>query len=281
VDIQKLRIVPADNLPMILSDFNIKPRGLINNDTKNINIEEQDQLIGKRLPIGYPTDFQGPSIKFRDGPIASIEIESTGLLGLNAFKRVSPPNLEKETSSNMSFKFNNFTDFIGLGQLTAKDKAGPEINNFDVLIPEVKTVSARVKKFTANIGVGSSSAVKTASVPETGQGSASSFGTLNIFAVKPSWIRISDIGKKVVFEKILKSGEVLKIKRNWLNGNLRAGNAKDLFFSLDGVTYGPVSETRKVITKFKIDPEYIFDSLKINLLKDSFLNKTYAQRESL
>jgi hypothetical protein len=74
---------------------------------------------------------------------------------------------------------------------------------------------------------------------------------------------------------------VLKIKRNWLNGNLRAGNAKDLFFSLDGVTYGPVSETRKVITKFKIDPKYIFDSLKINLLKDSFLNKTYAQRESL
>ena len=54
--------------------------------------------------------------------------------------------------------------------------------------------------------------------------------TLNIFAVNPSWIRIKDEGRKVVVEKILKAGEVLEIKNNWFNGNLRAGNAKDLFF---------------------------------------------------
>ena len=54
--------------------------------------------------------------------------------------------------------------------------------------------------------------------------------TLNIFAVSPSWIRIKDEGKRVVVEKILKAGEVLEIKANWLNGNLRAGNAKICFF---------------------------------------------------
>ena len=105
--------------------------------------------------------------------------------------------------------------------------------------------------------------------------------TLNIFAVNPSWIRIKDEGRKVVVEKILKAGEVLEIKDNWLNGNLRAGNAKDLFFSLNGVTYGPVSDKRKVIKNFKIDPQNIFNSLKINELKDIYLNSLLSKKRTL
>ena len=105
--------------------------------------------------------------------------------------------------------------------------------------------------------------------------------TINIFAVNPSWIRIKDEGRKVVVEKILKAGEVLEIKNNWFNGNLRAGNAKDLFFSLNGVTYGPVSDKRKVIKNFKIDPQNIFNSLKINELKDSYLNSLLNKQRTL
>ena len=82
-------------------------------------------------------------------------------------------------------------------------------------------------------------------------------------------------------EKILKAGEVLKIKSKWLNGNLRAGNAKDLFFSLNGVTYGPISEKRKVIKNFKIDPQNIFNSLQINDLKDGYLNSFVNKKRSL
>ena len=82
-------------------------------------------------------------------------------------------------------------------------------------------------------------------------------------------------------EKILKAGEVLEIKDNWFNGNLRAGNAKDLFFSLNGVTYGPVSDKRKVIKNFKIDPQNIFNSLKINELKDSYLNSLLNKKRTL
>ena len=99
--------------------------------------------------------------------------------------------------------------------------------------------------------------------------------------MNPSWIRIKDEGRKVVVEKILKAGEVLEIKDNWLNGNLRAGNAKDLFFSLNGVTYGPVSDKSKVIKNFKIDPQNIFNSLKINELKDSYLNSLLNKKRTL
>ena len=104
--------------------------------------------------------------------------------------------------------------------------------------------------------------------------------SINIFATNPSWIRINDKGSTVVFEKILKAGEVLEIKDNWVNGTLRAGNAKDLFFSLNGVTYGPVSDSRKVIKNFKIDAQNIFKSLKINDLKDGYLNSFLNNRKS-
>jgi hypothetical protein len=105
--------------------------------------------------------------------------------------------------------------------------------------------------------------------------------TLNIFAVNPSWIRIKDGARQVVVEKILKAGEVLEIENKWFNGDLRAGNAKDLFFSLNGVTYGPVSDKRKVIKNFKIDPQNIFNSLKINDLEDSYLNGLLKKKRSL
>ena len=72
-----------------------------------------------------------------------------------------------------------------------------------------------------------------------------------------------------------------EIKNNWFNGNLRAGNAKDLFFSLNGITYGPVSDKRKVIKNFKIDPQNIFNSLKINELKDSYLNSLLNKERTL
>ena len=85
----------------------------------------------------------------------------------------------------------------------------------------------------------------------------------------------------MVFEKILKAGEVLEIKSNWINGNLRAGNAKDLFFSLNGVTYGPVSDSRKVIKNFRIDPQNIFKSLKINDLKGGYLDGFLSKKRSL
>ena len=79
----------------------------------------------------------------------------------------------------------------------------------------------------------------------------------------------------------LKLVKVLEIKNKWCNGNLRAGNAKDLFFSLNGVTYGPVSDKRKVIKNFKIDPQNIFNSLRINELKDSYLNSLLNKKRTL
>ena len=86
--------------------------------------------------------------------------------------------------------------------------------------------------------------------------------------------------RQVVVEKILKAGEVLEIENKWFNGDLRTRNAKDLFFSLNGVTYGPVSDKENG-QSFKIDPQNIFNSLKINDLEDSYLNGLLKKKRSL
>ena len=279
VDIQKLRIVPADNLPIILSEFKLDSAELVKEK------ESQDAL--------YPSNFletvdiqqtkvkntQAPKVKYRDGPISNIKVEDVGLLGLNVPK-VGGNFYAKsnEISKQITFKSMGVSEFFGLeGYLnTDTSMQNSEIQqsikslpiNSESSILQEKT-NASPYSINANGGPDDKVSIEVSSLD------------LNIFAIKPSWIRIKNEEKKVVFEKILKSGDVLKIKKDWLNGNLRAGNARDLFFSLDGVTYGPVSSSRTVIKKFKIDPDFIFDTLKINHLKDSFMNKSLSLKKSL
>ncbi len=279
IDIQKLRIVPADNLPAVVSDFKLDSAKLVTEKEKQESIYFSEFLETVDIQLGEVRNTKSPEINYRDGPIANIKIEDVGLLGLNTprVKRNSYTEQNK-VAKKVTIKSIEISEFLGLDTNTTIDKTtqtGTVERNISVL----KGYSDPLE-LEKNINF---SQYRPDSAKKLDNEVASKINNLdlNIFAVKPSWIRIKDEEKNVVFEKILKSGEVLKIKKKWLNGNLRAGNAVDLFFSLDGITYGPVSDTRKVIKKFKIDPDYIFETLKINHLKDSFLNKSLSLRNSL
>jgi len=223
--------------------------------------------------VSESSKLVAPQVSYRDGPIMHLQIEDVGVLGTNSTKLDrSLPILSSSVGSVREVLVNRF-DFGSV----------PEFG----VSSSVKTVEAGIKPDQL---VNSKSALEDYQRPQQGIISPhkengvvveQSETTLNIFAVNPSWIRIKDEGRKIVVERILKAGEVLEIKDNWLNGNLRAGNAKDLFFSLNGVTYGPVSDKSKVIKNFKIDPQNIFNSLKINELKDSYLNSLLNKKRTL
>ncbi len=277
VDIQKLRIVPADNLPIIVSEFRIDSAKLVK-EKEGPYYSNFVEKIGIEPDAVKDTNI--PKVKYRDGPISNIKLEEVGLLGLNAPKIeknffVGSSEISKELSSFQSMKF---SEFIGLEQYSSiktATKSNWIEKNLENVTANRENSSLQNKKNSTSYKMD-----KIRELENKGSNKISSLD-LNIFAVKPSWIRIKDEQKKVVYEKILKSGEVLKIKKGWLNGNLRAGNARDLFFLLDGVTYGPVSNSKTVIKKFKINPDFIFDTLKINHLKDSFMNKSLSLRKSL
>ena len=280
IDIQKLKIVPADNLPIIMSEMNIRSIGITTENKAN-GYQSASKVSGySENSLSGDFKLVSPQVSYRDGPIVNLQIEDIGVLGMNSTKLYkSLPNVNasghsKKGKSTKKFDFGVVPEFGISPSSEGMDHSGVRRDIASTLAP---------KKSKSAIGTDFKSLA--AEVPRM-HNNKNIFGsenetTLNIFAVNPSWIRIKDEGKSVVVEKILKAGEVLEIKANWLNGNLRAGNAKDLFFSLNGVTYGPVSDKRKVIKNFKIDPQNIFNSLKINDLKDSYLNSFLNKQRSL
>ena len=269
IDIQKLKIVPADSLPIIMSEMNLRSSEIIGE--KKI---KSYQLKGSELgsisdEVSESMTLESPQVSFRDGPIVNLKLEDIGVLGLNSTK-LSEPSLNSNVSKRQSGDV--FTQNIDPG-------IAPE---FHLSIASGLSVSNTLENFNSEENYGSVTVDKSLlSQQEKDNIAVDKVRTsINIFATKPSWIRINDKGSSVVFEKILKAGEGLEIKDNWFDGTLRAGNAKDLFFLLNGVTYGPVSDSRKVIKNFKIDAQNIFKSLKINDLKDSYLNSLLNNRRS-
>ena len=272
IDIQKLKIVPADNLPMIMSEMNLQSSEVLSENKLNRYQFARKEFEANEYKVSESSKLVAPKVSYRDGPIMSLQIEDIGVLGTN------------------STKLNRSLPFISSSVESAREVT---VNKFDFGSEPEFSVAASVK--TGVAGLKSEQLAKSKIVLDYQSLDQGVIGpnkkngvvvkqnetTLNIFAVNPSWIRIKDEGRKVVVEKILKAGEVLEIKNNWFNGNLRAGNAKDLFFSLNGVTYGPVSDKRKVIKNFKIDPQNIFNSLKINELKDSYLNTLLNKKRTL
>ena len=280
IDIQKLKIVPADNLPIIMSEMNIQSLEIINENKLN-----QFQFSSKRLDAtGNKLSENGkldlPQVSYRDGPIVNLQLEDIGVLGANSTKlnkRLPNVSFSKDYMKEVSTRIFDYGVVPEFGSSSSFD--GIEYQEF-----KKNVVVSRVQK-TSKLSISSDFQgvdQEVVNLPRNKNLVGNESGTnLNIFAISPSWIRIKDEGKRVVVEKILKAGEVLEIKANWLNGNLRAGNAKDLFFSLNGVTYGPVSSKRNVVKNFKIDPQNIFNSLKINDLKDNYLNSLLKRQRSL
>ena len=272
IDIQKLKIVPADNLPIIMSEMNLQPSQVFNENKLDRYKFARKEFETSEYKVSENNNLVAPRVYYRDGPIMSLQLEDIGVLGANSTKLekllpyISLPVGSEREFSGTKFDFGKVPEFGVVASL----EVGKGFSNPKQLSEPHTTLD--FQKLNQGIGIQHDNNDSVAKKGVT---------TLNIFAVNPSWIRIKDEGRKVVVEKILKAGEVLEIKNNWLNGNLRAGNAKDLFFSLNGVTYGPVSDKRKVIKNFKIDPQNIFNSLKINELKDSYLNSLLNKKRTL
>ena len=281
IDIQKLKIVPADNLPIIMSEMNLHSSEIVNENKINSFQLATKDFDNIKFEISENIKLASPKVSYRDGPIVDLRLEDIGVLGINSMKldgalpstSVSV-GVMKEEAIAKNFDYGVLPEFGELGSNENKKFTDIKIGMTGPLEEGVTSNKIRQDILSGNqytFSVNKKDNV-VGNRPET---------TLNIFAVNPSWIRIKDEESQVVVEKILKAGEVLEIKNNWFNGDLRAGNAKDLFFSLNGVTYGPVSDKRKVIKNFKIDPQNIFNSLKINDLEDSYLNSLLNKKRSL
>ncbi|PRX38189.1 protein RodZ, contains Xre-like HTH and DUF4115 domains [Meinhardsimonia xiamenensis] len=105
-----------------------------------------------------------------------------------------------------------------------------------------------------------------------------------MFAVRPSWVRVSAPDGTVLFEKILDAGERYVLPPTEEPPLLRAGNAGSVYFAIAGKTYGPAGKGPSVVKNVALAPEALREAYPVaDLARDRDLAKyvEVAEAESL
>lgn len=93
-----------------------------------------------------------------------------------------------------------------------------------------------------------------------------------IFAVRPSWVRVSAADGSVLFEKILDAGERYVLPATQEPPVLRSGNAGAVYFAVNGQAYGPAGSESGVVKNVALTVDGIKGSFVLaDLSKDSAL----------
>ncbi len=93
-----------------------------------------------------------------------------------------------------------------------------------------------------------------------------------LFAVRPSWVRVSAADGTVLFEKILDSGEQYVLPKTDDAPLLRAGNAGSVYFAVNGENFGPAGAGPSVVKNVALTPVDLKEAYQVaDLTKDSDL----------
>ena len=76
---------------------------------------------------------------------------------------------------------------------------------------------------------------------------------VEVVAVCPAWVRVSAADGTVLFEKILDAGERYTVPALQQAPVLRSGNSGSVYFSVNGVTYGPAAPGAQVVKNVSLD----------------------------
>jgi len=86
---------------------------------------------------------------------------------------------------------------------------------------------------------------------------------VEIFAVRPAWVRVSAADGTVILEKILDAGERFALPASDAPPLLRAGNTGAVYFSINGETYGPASPENVVVKNLELSAEVLTAAYRV------------------
>tara|TARA_B100001093_G_C26322149_1_gene798169 strand:- start:207 stop:584 length:378 start_codon:yes stop_codon:yes gene_type:complete len=93
---------------------------------------------------------------------------------------------------------------------------------------------------------------------------------VKILAITPAWVRLKNEAGDVIFEKILKENETYAIDKNLFKGQLRAGNAQNVYFVIDKEVLGPLSKHKSVVKKVSLDPLVIRAEYSVSVVTENY-----------
>lgn len=77
--------------------------------------------------------------------------------------------------------------------------------------------------------------------------------TVQLLAVRPSWLRVRAADGTVIFERILDAGERYTIPQTDQPPTLHAGNSGSVYFLINGQAYGPAAPGAQVVRNVALD----------------------------
>jgi len=102
--------------------------------------------------------------------------------------------------------------------------------------------------------------------------------TVELLAVRPSWLRVRAADGTVIFERILDAGERYTIPQTEQPPTLHAGNSGSVYFLIDGQAYGPAAPGAQVVRNLALDVAALRNSYQVaNLERDRDLAVFVAQ----
>jgi cytoskeletal protein RodZ len=96
--------------------------------------------------------------------------------------------------------------------------------------------------------------------------------TVQVLAVRPSWMRVRAANGAVVFERILDAGETWTLPATEEAPTLHAGNSGSVYFVIDGQAYGPAAPGANVVRNIPLSVASLRESYQVaDLTRDADL----------
>ncbi len=225
-EVQKVRFTPVDQTPEVLADLDPMSTALPAESEEEggegavdvARIEAFDRLY-------RPEALDVPVMVARDGPIASIDPNSIGVLAPSE-QVAAVVDAVPDRPEDIPFPLPGTTETFRSAALLTSD---------DLLPPSPSPVQ-----------------VVEASAP-----------SLSLLAVRPSWVRVRAADGTVIFEKILDAGEEFEVPLTEVPATLRAGNAGSLYFAISGQTYGPAGNGPEVVKDIALAPAPLLERFQL------------------
>ena len=136
---------------------------------------------------------------------------------------------------------------------TADLPVRPEALEVPVMVPRDGPIAAITPETATPAPDAVAEAVAAAVTEDDVQVVADAAPTVEVLAVRPSWVRISATDGTILFEKILDAGETYTVPALAQAPVLRAGNSGSVYFTVNGKAYGPASPGNQVVKNLSLD----------------------------
>ncbi|MBT8458644.1 MAG: DUF4115 domain-containing protein [Boseongicola sp.] len=242
-EVQKVRFTPVEQTPAVLAELDPMSQAIVTSEAE----ESSADVTAGIVPIADSVDrLSRPEAL--DVPVMVARDGPIASIDPNTFGVFAPTRDEP---------------------LASVQPARPD--NLPFAVPgEIENVAANLAA-----GLESDDLVPTVQVVETAS------PTLALFAVRPSWVRVTGADGTVIFEKILDAGEQFELPTTEAPATLRAGNAGSLYFAVNGATYGPAGVGPEVIKNVSLAQDAILETYQIaDIEGDSDLARFVAVAEA-